>query len=116
MKTVAVLLFAALLAGCVQPSPNPLSQAQASAFIRGAQYDKCMVSVAKEERRVSSCIRTKLVEQGYLDGLDCTSARYSNRTVCLDTNRYNAEVYASWDCPYNASVLTPMDCVKLRYN
>jgi len=56
----------------------------------------------------------KLKEKGYSDGLNCIM-QYQD-SICKNTERYNAEVYAGNDCiPITSSStnLSMIDCVKL---
>ena len=76
-------------------------------------FNACMDKVNAKIKGKEDCLRAKLVEQGYTDGIDCMEN--FNDPVCEEMARYNAEVDASNECreTYKGDTLNMFNCMEL---
>lgn len=61
----------------------------------GGLFDSSDSEAVSCIEQAKGCVMDKLVEQGYVDGVNC---KYEDNPVCEPTERYNAEIYAYQDC------------------
>jgi len=93
-------------------NPSSLDELKQAKSEGKSEYDKCLKEIEAVEQARKDCIKTKLEEKGYTDGIDCIM-EFDN-PICDDISRYNAEVDASNECmDEHPSELTIIDCSKL---
>ncbi|MFQ5975708.1 MAG: hypothetical protein ACE5J5_05290, partial [Candidatus Hydrothermarchaeales archaeon] len=93
--------------------PTTLEELKEAKITNPSEYDKCLKEIEENEKKFEACIREKVEQKGYTDGIDCIQD-FQN-PVCASTERYNAEVYANNDCleQKDPNELNLFDCLRL---